>query len=418
MIQLRSHRKTIALADPRWYGHHPTYFKEFAASLLRLGHRVVALCREPDELEPALRATCAELGLDPAEAIEVAPLADPDRAFVFPERIDHDPLSTIARWRCLRRALAGAEAASGWRADLVFFPWLDSYLRFQPSKALPSLMLGRPWAGLYFRNHHFGSAPRLLTTIAKGDRGLRNRDCRAIGVLDERFAEAMSETSGRPVIPFPDITDETDPAALSPLAERVLRQAAGRKVIGMVSLEKRKGFLTMLRIAEAVAGREDWYFVAAGTYCPETCNAEERAYVERVDRLANREGKLDNVMLKLPGERIPDGAEYNSLIKCFDLVYAAYEDFRGSSNALTKAAVFGKPMVATRGECVGNRVERYGLGLTFDQGDAAGGEEAIRRALAGVGWDGAPLAPRYSEYRALHDRDRLDEVFEEILANV
>ena len=417
MIQIKTEPKTIVLADPRWDGHHPTYFKEFTASLLRLGHRVIALCRKPDELRPAAVATCDELGLDPAEMLHIGQLDDPDRAFILPNKFDHDPLSTAARWRCLRRALSTAETESGWRGEFVFFPWLDSYIRFQPSKSLPSKILGRPWGGLYFRNHHFGGEISTLRSMAKGDRSLQNQDCRAVGVLDERFTEAMADCSGRPIIPFPDITDETAAEAPGELAAEVTRRAAGRKVIGLIGMEKRKGFLTMLRIAEAVAEREDWYFVAAGVYYEESCSEEDRRYAEEINaRVAS--GELDNIYLQLPGARVNDGADFNSLLCAFDIVYAAYEDFQGSSNALTKAAVFGRPLIATRGECVGNRVEQYDLGLTIPQGDVAAGEEAIRRVLAGIDWENRPLAPRYAEYHALHDRDRLDEVFEKIIKTV
>lgn len=417
MIQRRTEPRTVVLADPRWEGHHPTYFKEFTASLLRLGHRVIALCRRPDELRPAAEATCAELGLDPEEVLHIGALDDPDRAYLLPGRLDHDPLSTASRWRCLRRALQTAERDSGWVGEFVFLPWLDSYLRFLPSKSLPSRALGRPWGGLYFRNHHFGEPIGALRRLAKGDRSLRNRDCRAVGVLDERFAAAMADRSGQPVIPFPDITDETPPGPCGELAKEVARRAGDRKIVGLVGLEKRKGFLTMLRIAEAVAGREDWFFVAAGVYYPESCSVADRRYVEGVARRVDR-GDLDNVYLELPGSRVEDGAEFNALLCAFDVIYAAYEDFQGSSNALTKAAVFRRPLVATRGECVGDRVERYRLGLTIPQGDSAAGEDAIRRVLAGVDWDGRPLQPRYREYRSLHDRERLDEVFEQILATL
>ncbi len=44
-------RATVALADTKWFGHHPTYFREFAASLRRLGVFVIALCPQPAELE-------------------------------------------------------------------------------------------------------------------------------------------------------------------------------------------------------------------------------------------------------------------------------------------------------------------------------------------------------------------------------
>ncbi len=419
MIQLRQRRLTVALADERWRGHHPTYFKEFTASLLRLGHRVIALCREPAELRDHAAQTCADLGVAVDDSLRAAVLAEPRRPPFIPGRFDHDPLSTVARWRLLRRALDTAERESGWRADFVFLPWLDSYLRFSPSASLPSRILARPWGGLYFRNHHFATTDRggFARSLAKGDRCLRDSACRAVGVLDERYARTMENHSGRPVFQFPDITNESEPVPRGELAAEVLSRAGGRKIIGMVGLERRKGFLTMLRIAEATAGREPWFFVAGGCYCPETCTEDERRYAESVHERV-RAGRLDNLHFEIPGARVEDGPEYNSLLEAFDVIYAAYERFQGSSNALTKAAVFHRPLVATAGECVGRRVEEFGMGLTIPEGDAAAGEQAIRAILAGEGRGGAPLAPRYGDYHAMHDRDRLDAVFAEILATV
>ena len=406
-------RKTVVLADPRWVGHHPTYFAEFTASLLRLGHRVVALCPEPEEFQETGEAICARLGLSPGEFLHVVKLSDPGRAYLRPGH-DHDPISTVLRWRCLRKAIDKVEDGRGWRAEFVFLPWLDSYLRFSPCSCIPGVFLGLPWSGLYFRNHHFSSPRGILVRRAKGDSTLKSPLCRSIGVLDERFVEAMEEETEKKVLVFPDITNETYPDEPGELASEIRAKAKGRKIVGMISLERRKGFLTMLRIAEAVAGKEEWYFVAAGRYLAKTCSAEERSYVEG---LANRvaSGEVDNIHLELPGARINDGADFNSLIQSFDVIYAAYEDFQGSSNALTKGAIFSRPLVATRGECVGGRVENFGLGLTFEQGDVNQGEQAIRRVLAGVDWEDEPLAFRFSDYHQRHDRKRLDAVMAEIV---
>ena len=199
-----------------------------------------------------------------------------------------------------------------------------------------------------------------------------------------------------------------------PLALEVIKHAAGRKIIGMVSLEKRKGFLTMLKIAEAVHEKEDWFFVAAGKYAQETFDSEEQAYVEKVQAKVDS-GELANLYLQLPGSRVDDGADFNSLIKIFDVIYAAYEDFEGSSNALTKGAIFKRPLIATRGECVGGRVEEFGLGLTIPQGSIEDGILAIGKVLAGEDWEGSPLSKRFNDYYALHDRNRLDEVFTQLL---
>ena len=120
--------KTVVLADPRWDGHHPTYFFEFTASLLRLGHRVMALCREPAEFEKEARLICQRMGVVFEDRVIVGQLDDPDKAYFRPGQ-DHDPVSTLVRWRCLKTAMDDAAKASGYSADFVFLPWLDSYLR-------------------------------------------------------------------------------------------------------------------------------------------------------------------------------------------------------------------------------------------------------------------------------------------------
>lgn len=61
-------------------------------------------------------------------------------------------------------------------------------------------------------------------------------------------------------------------------------------------------------------------------------------------------------------EKIPDESCFNALIAESDLIFAAYKQFTGSSNLLTKAAAFRKPVIVSRGLCMGRRVEQYGTG--------------------------------------------------------
>ncbi|MFN7557011.1 MAG: glycosyltransferase family 1 protein, partial [Microcystis sp.] len=53
--------KTIALVDPLWGGHHPTYLKFFAKTLLELGHEVIVLCPAPEEVNQWIIGCCPEL---------------------------------------------------------------------------------------------------------------------------------------------------------------------------------------------------------------------------------------------------------------------------------------------------------------------------------------------------------------------
>ena len=408
--------RTVALVDTRWGGHHPTYLREFTASLLRLGANVLLASRQPEAVLSALPEP------ERARAVgRVTPMTFVHRnqGLLDPRR-DHDPLSTILRWRASGRIVRAAEARAGTRADLVFFPYLDSYLRFAPFPSLPRRTLGRPWSGLYFRNAHLAEAPDSLRArlrwLAKGDRLLRSPDCRAVCVLDERFNDRLAADTGHRVIAFPDMTDETRPDGLTELARQVGERAAGRKIIGLISMERRKGLLTLLRAAlRARELGEPWFFVAVGPFLRETFSAGEIAFCEEVRRKVES-GALDNLYFDMSGQRIPDGAPYNSLFTRFDLVWAAYEDFEGSSNALTKAAAFRIPLLATAGQCVGGRVESYQMGRTFAQADVGACLGAIRGVLAGEGADGKPLRPRFEDYHRLHDRAYLDEIFRGFLA--
>jgi len=396
-------RTTIALADTRWVGHHPTFFKEFAASLRRLGAFVIALCPQPEDLAPE-------------ENLFASPLQSPNQSLLT--RLDNDPAVTLMRWLATRRALDRAEDACGQIADLVFFPYLDNYLRFLPSSGVPDLVLGRPWSGLYFRNQHLdgdsGRRCSVLKNLAKGDRLLRSPSTLPlVGVLDARFNEGLAQRSGRTALAFPDITDETPAAASDPLAEKLGALAAGRPIIGLAgSLEKRKGLLTMLRTAEASARAGDgWFFAAVGPFTPGTFSSGELAWIERVcARLP------DSLYVERRGARIPDGAPYNAVFSTFAVSWAAYEEFQGSSNTLTKAALFEKPVLATRGECIGERVEAHALGATFPERDHGAARRALQRILEEERT--ATVRRGFAAYRQLHSRPQLDATFERLIASM
>jgi glycosyltransferase involved in cell wall biosynthesis len=407
---------TVALVDTRWGGHHLTYLREFTASLLRLGARVHLICYDPARIVASLPP---ELACAAAERVFCQVFVHRNQGVLRRKR-DHDPLSTLARWRATGRAVRRIEARSGYRTDLVFFPYLDSYLRFAPFPSLPKWLLGRPWSGLYLRNGHLDPEHFLdipwWKRAAKGDSLMKAPDCRAIYVLDERFNENLCNMVGHPVIAFPDMTDETPPDDSSELAAEIQQRAGGRKIIGLISIEKRKGILTLLKTAQlAKDSGKPWFFVATGPFAQETFSAEELSFCEEMARQA-ADGRVDNLYLDLTGNFFPDGKPYNSLFTSFDIVWAAYEDFEGSSNALTKAAAFRIPLVATEGQCIGGRVERYQLGRTIPQGNATAAVVAISGIIAGQTADGHPLTPAFEKYHYLHSRTRLDDIFHSLLA--
>jgi glycosyltransferase involved in cell wall biosynthesis len=407
--------KLIVVADPIWIGHHPMYFAQFTAAFIRLGARVVALCPEPEDARrEILGAVSPEVAADLDRHVTFG-MIEPARRSCLGGRFEGDPVQTTRRWRGVCREILRAEAVLGCVVDLAYFPYLDTYLRFLPLSLAPEILLGRPWAGLYLRNHHHAAPPSLkqsLVLLGKGDALLRSPSCRGIGVLDERFIPEMERYTGRTVRMFPDFTDTSLPEEPSALAREILRKAGGRTIIGMIGLERRKGLLTLLRAAELTKLRDlPYYFVGGGRIFQQEYTAEEW---DGIEKLAG--GGLENLHLDLQAGRIPTEAEFNSLFSTFSVAWAAYENFQGSSNTLGKAAAFRIPCVASTGGCVGHRVESYGTGLTIPQGDAERALAALPHLLEGTNWNGQPLALRHADFQADHSLGRLDELLGELVA--
>ncbi len=410
---ISSGAKTVALIDSLWGGHHPMYFSQFTASFLRAGANVIGLCPEP---EAAMKDLLESLGTDQAaevgRRVHFQKLTAGSRSF-FNGRFEGDPVRTFVRWKRASDTLADAEAARGWKCDLVYFPYLDSYLRFLPFSFLPEVLLNRPWSGLYLRNHHHGETPSVsksLRLLAKGDAILRSHSCRGIGVLDERFIPAMRDFTGKSIVPYPDVTQDGLPDVPFGPAVEIREKARGRKIIGMIGLERRKGLLTILKAAELARQRDlPFFFVCAGTTRISEFTAEEQ---EMFHALSGRidAGEIDNLYFNPKAKRIPNESDYNALFQTFDIAWAAYENFQGSSGTISKAALFEIPCVATAGECVGQRVEKYGIGLTIPEGNAERALESISHIAA----KGLP-ASRFDEYREDHSQQRLDRILAKLL---
>ena len=406
---------TVALVDCRWYGHHPTYFRAMSRALLKAGYRVVAICPAPDECAQFVREDFSD-DAGPAGRFHAVLFRDPPTV-ILPSRLDHDPVSTRRRWKELTRSLADAEEGSGWRIDCLFFAWLDSFLRFGSCESGPE-RLAIPWSGLYFRNHHLlrpGSFGERAIRLLKGDGLLGDDGCHSIGLLDDRPADRLTGLYGVKPVLFPDITNGFLPEQPTGRAKALRDQAGDRFVLGMISLEPRKGVMEMLRVADA-ARDQPWFWVFTGPYEEDWFTGRDRELIHRLKGEADR-GEVDHLHLDLSGDRIPDGAEYNSVFCAFDAVLAVYPGWEASSNALTKAALFEKPVLAWDGGCVGQRVRDFRLGLTVDPNDVNGIIEAIGCLERGVDRDGQPLEPEFAAYRELHSLDQLQRSLVEVVEN-
>lgn len=421
-MSVRQTPVTVALIDPLWIGHHPMYFSQFTSAFLKAGARVIGLCPQPEAATREAIAAGNFRGIpDVAPRISMHLLPAGKRSLLR-DRYEGDPVITFQRWQNAANMLADAEAHTGWKADLLYFPYLDSYLRFLPLPSVADHFSQRPWSGLYLRNHHHAETgcgvKRKVRLLAKGDALIRSRQCLEVGVLDERFNEALHDYTGKSVVSYPDATITDLPAEPTDLARQILHEARGRKIIGLIGLERRKGLMTILRVAlRAHEEKLPWFFVCGGTFNRFLFNSEELALIDEVVAKLSS-GEMDNLHFHPGAPRIPTDADFNSLFTTFDIAWTAYEGFHGSSGALSKAACFDIPALATTGECIGDRVETWRIGLTIPEANVDKAVDAIRHLLAGQDWNSQPLNPRYEEFRNLHSLEHLDQILAALVAKV
>ena len=99
--------------------------------------------------------------------------------------------------------------------------------------------------------------------------------------------------------------------------------------------------------------------------------------------------------LYIHADYLPDETVFNSIIAASDVIFAVYRDFYRSSNMLSKAAYFEKPILVADRCLMGERVTNYEIGLAVP----ADHSESIQAGLASLlKLEG--LATKFANYRA------------------
>jgi hypothetical protein len=394
--------KTIAIICPALTGHHETYLRIFARTLLAAGHRVVAFTPQPDRLVAwaAIAAPERVNGLTVHDLSYARESRGPGLLSVFRDKL---------AWF---RFTANLVRASGVKPDLVFHTFLDDCLTPGLAPALADALMPYPWTGLFFHPWYLrqelsysGLRRGFLGTHA----ALRSRRCPAVAVLDEGIAAPLRDRlGGKPVIVFPDFADASPPDKdYGPIAE-IRARANGRTIIGLVgALARRKGMLTLMETA-AQSVNEDVFFVFAGELALSTFLPDEQRRIQ-----VWIQSPPANCFVHL--ERIADEAQFNAVVDVCDILFAAYHHFMSSSNLLTKAALFEKPIIVSEGYCMGERVRAYGLGRTIAENNVEQCLAAIRQVRDQLAHDPGFRTARFAEYRDRHSVDQLSVAFAELL---
>jgi hypothetical protein len=162
---------------------------------------------------------------------------------------------------------------------------------------------------------------------------------------------------------LPDITETALPPQPTPLAVQIKKQAAGRKIVFMGgSIGKQKNLAQWVKLIQQVDSAQ-WYFVQIGRISINNLTSEDIAALASLrvtapKNLYSHDGYLS------------DELAFNDVIAVADVIFAVYKDFYRSSNMLSKAAYFEKPILVASNCLMGKRVTKYGIGLAVAPNDS------------------------------------------------
>ncbi len=240
-----------------------------------------------------------------------------------------------------------------WRPDCFFNMYLDTYKTGVEAWRLFASMCRLPWGGIRFAPP--GPPPRegyySLSTLG------------GVCFLDDATCRAYSASLlGKYFQYLPDITNVELPDEPCFLAEEIMYRAAGRKIVflgGTIVGKKNIAHWGDL-IARADARR--WFFVQVGEIHGNTFSPADTAAFEHL--VAHPPENL-----WLHAHYLSDEREFNDIMRIADIIFAVYRDFPFSSNMLSKAAYFERPILVSDGCLMGDRVRHYGIGLAVPYDD-------------------------------------------------
>jgi hypothetical protein len=394
----------IALVEWTWKGHHPIYFNQFILALEELGYDVLAVCPDPKVAEAAADATrqISNATISNRGRSQFVKFQNPALGFnrLRAARINAIELN-IRRHISVEHQVRKWTKKSGRKVDAIFYACMYDWDFECTHLAQPFLRI--PWTGLYLHamSYRMPGRPHPLTgRVPCPKKMFSGRLCKGIAILDEGIAERVSISIGKPVVVFPDLSDERLATSVRErvLGERLKRFADGRPIVGLFGhLHGSKGILTFLETAQMPAASEICFALGGEM----AWNNDEGANSQIQVALA----ECPNLWSHLA--RIPDGPCLNGVMTACDVIFAAYWDFPHSSNIMTKAAVLKKVLIVSDGYLMAERLRRFNLGEIIPQANAGALLDAILKITQDPeGWV-ANNKPQWESYCHEHSFERL-----------
>lgn len=342
--------KVIAyLESPTWLGHAETQQEIYVKILLGLGNKVIVLTPFPSETKRWAREIIS---------------AQRERLYIYRLEVpDKKGFAKKFKWLWANRQIKKAEKESGWDIDQVLLTWLDGMRVSAFMAMLTGVLFRYSWVGLYFTPTHFRNKTPIskfkrLRRILSDYALLQCSRCKGIGVVDEGVIFDLKKIKDIAVVFLPELTEKG--LIQTEELDEIKQMARGRRIFSLVGHQTmRKGVLEFLRLAQDFPA-DKGFFLLVGQFAPESFTPRELIEIKQLLETTGR----DNCYFKLT--KIENALEFNGFLACSDVLYLGYKNYYHSSGILAKAAYFKKPVIASIGYCIGDRVDKYKLGLTVN----------------------------------------------------
>jgi glycosyltransferase involved in cell wall biosynthesis len=352
--------KNVILIDFDWVGHVPSYHILWTSALLQLGHKVISYSPCPMDIIDALGKS------DNLVTKQLNYRYTSLHSDFFPNVVSsklHSKINQLKSFKILRSlyfwSYAGSLVkASGINFDRVIFPYLDQkFLAKGLSVKLVDLFFPFFWSGLLVTPNEFRHPSPMFPMDQSRLKIFKSKYFKSLGILDEGVETFVSKClSPKPVVVFPDVIFEPMGGVNSPDLDGLLKRADGKKVVLLIGeISKRKGIFEFLELSKKAIDLP-YVFALIGPLDSKTCFQDDLLKIHSVLK-----HPAHNQFVRLG--RIQNNEEYDSWIKASDYVYAYYPDYPYSSNTVSKAAYYKKPVLVNSGGLLEARVLRHQTGV-------------------------------------------------------
>jgi hypothetical protein len=205
---------------------------------------------------------------------------------------------------------------------------------------------------------------------------------------------------------LPDVTDISMPVSPSQITIQIQERANGRHIIFLGGAIGGTKNLSLWSDLVFKADQSKFFFVQAGKVDYGTLSADDLAGLQKLLLI-----KSENFFYL--DDYLSDEAVFNELVRKSTVIWGLYRDFDRSSNILTKAALFSKPIIVSKNYLMGQRVNQYKIGCAISETDVDEALEALNFLI-----ENPICADNFKNYSAVYSTQALSEKLDQSLMSV